>query len=125
MAPLDSLLKGYKEPVEPRPSCIERLVIRRQLTALMPGYWNTFTLPDCTQVKITRTQHWDEYRYRIERVEITLDEAIDVVLGKSEWRTYYTAGIERAKPPREFASVIDRSAPVATVQVPLFSLGAA
>jgi hypothetical protein len=77
MSKYDSLLKGDKEPEPPRPSCIERLHIRRQLTAIIPGQSKVVN-----GVYVRRTTVWREYTYWLADVEMTLEETVDVALGR-------------------------------------------
>lgn len=74
----ESLLKGYKEPVEPRPSCAERLRYSRQLQHMLPGYSGIVNA-----VYVRRTTRWTEYTYWINDVEQSLEQTIDVILGKT------------------------------------------
>lgn len=123
MAKLDSLLlKWEKQERAPRESCAERLRYRRQLTYMIPETVRTFEV-----ATVYRTVDWSGYWYKINGVELSLDETLDILMRRAPVpaKTLDLRKLAAAKPPREFASVIDRSAPVATVQVPLFSLGAA
>ncbi len=117
MSQFDSLIRYDKEPAPPQPSCAERLRYRRQLTALIPGYGGRVG-----KHWFKRTTAWDEYTYKIDDFELTLDEALDIVMDRAAAPSVFDPRvIVVAPPPRVFPTAIDYSVPVATVQVDLFA----
>lgn len=117
MGKLDGLLdKWEKQDAAPRESCAERLRYRRQLTYLVPGYGGKVGA-----FWFKRTHAYDEYTYKLDDIEITLDEALDIVMGRiAPPSVFDVTPIVVAPAPREFASAIDHSVPLATVQLGLF-----
>lgn len=113
----ESLLTGWKDPAERPVSCAERLHYRRQLTYLIPGYGGKVGA-----FWFKRTHAYDEYTYKLDDIEITLDEALDIVMGRlAPPSVFDVQPIVTASAPRVFPSAIDHSVPVATVQIPLFA----
>lgn len=119
MTTCEWLLNDYREP-DPRPSCLPLLKHRRALTSIVPGYARQIN-----GMWIKRTEAWRDYRYRINGVELTLEQTLDVVMGKTPApRKKIDAGkLATAKAPRVFPTAIDHSEPVATVAVvlPIFA----
>ena len=105
MAQYDWLVKDYNPEPEPRPSCLPLLKHRRALTSILPGYARRLG-----GLRVQRTEAWREYRYRINGVELTLEQTLDVVMGNK---------LAIAPPPRVFPTAIDRSEVVPTVAVAL------
>lgn len=127
MGKLDGLLdKWEKQERAPRESCAERLKLRRQLTYMIPETVRTFEV-----ATVYRTTDWSGYWYKINGVELSIDETLDILMRRSPVpaKTVDLRKLAAAKPPREFASVIDHSAPIPTVTVqlelPLFAQVAA
>lgn len=117
----DSLIRGDKDPAPVQPSCTERLHYRRQLTHIVPGYGGKVGA-----FWVKRTLAWDEYTYKLDDFEFTLDETLDIVMGRiAPPSVFDVRPIVIAPAPRVFPSAIDYTAKVATVQVSLFELLAA
>lgn len=70
---------AFAHVTAPRPSCADKLVHRRQLTALIPGYAKTIN-----GVYVRRSLQWREYTYHINGVELTLTETIEIVAGRAD-----------------------------------------
>lgn len=112
MPPFDSLIRGDKDPAPVQPSCTERLHYRRQLTHIVPGYGGKVGA-----FWIKRTLAWDEYTYKLDDFEFTLDETLDIVMHRIPPPTIFDVQpIINAKPPREFPSVLDYNTSVVIPQ---------
>ena len=108
------LLNGYDD-ADRRPSCAERLRIRRQLTAIIPGYGARIS-----QFWVKRTYAYDEYTYKIDDFELTMDETLDILMGRRTAPTIFDPRIiDTAPAPRVFPTAIDHSEIVPTVAVAL------
>lgn len=116
MGKLDGILdKWEKQERAPRESCAERLRYRRQLTYIVPGYGGKVGA-----FWVKRTLAWDEYSYKIDDFELTLDETLDIVMGRAAAPSVFDVmPIVTAPAPREFGSAIDHSVPFTGVQMPL------
>ena len=116
MSKYDWLLKDYNPDAEPRPSCLPLLKHRRALTSIMPGYARRLG-----GLWVKRTEAWRDYRYRINGVELTLEQTLDVVMGikPAPRKKVNTDKLATAKAPRVFPTAIDHSEIVPTVALAL------
>ena len=105
MSKYDWLLNGYNPEPDLCPPCLLLLKNRRALTSIMPGYARRLG-----GVWVKRTEAWREYRYKINGVELTLEQTLEVVMGNR---------LPIAPAPRVFPTAIDYSEIVPTVALAL------
>lgn len=78
MSKLDRILDAWeREDTPAEPVCITLIRLKRELEHIMPTYSKGFN-----GVMVRRTAQWDECTYRINGVELTLTETVDVLAGR-------------------------------------------
>ena len=121
MAKYEWLLKD-DPPENLRPLPLPLLKVKRALTSILPGCWHYMR-----GLWIERTGNWREYHYRINAVELSLDQTVNVLMGTApvpsakaaRRQDRSTRKLDTAPAPRVFPTAIDHSEVVPTVALAL------